>query len=127
MRNNFFLKKSFRVLEVFLRLSMVMFMVVSALSLQVHIVSASGDAPVITEGDTISRTMSEDGAPLPFSLTFNATDNEGDTLTWSVSSQALNGIATASGTGVSIVVGYVPTANYNGSDSFEFKCLMVHL
>ncbi len=74
--------------------------------------------PSITEGATISRTMSEDGAPTPFGLTLNATDPDGgDTLTWSVT-MAMHGSATAAGTGFSQVIGYTPIANYNGSDSF---------
>ena len=63
--------------------------------------------------------MSEDGAPTAFDLTLHATDGDvGDTLTWSISTPASNGTASASGTGASQVIGYTPTANYNGSDSF---------
>ncbi len=62
--------------------------------------------------------MSEDGAPTPFSLTLNATDPDDDTLYWSVITPPLHGSATASGTGFSKDIGYTPTANYNGSDSF---------
>jgi VCBS repeat-containing protein len=81
--------------------------------------SAANSAPVITEGDTASVSMSEDGAPTAFNLTLNATDaNPGDTLTWSISSAASHGTATASGTGALKVIGYTPAANYNGSDSF---------
>jgi len=75
--------------------------------------------PVITEGDSTSVTMSEDGGPTPFSLTLNATDVDNNSLTWSISTPASNGIATvASGTGLSTGIGYTPNANYNGSDSF---------
>jgi VCBS repeat-containing protein len=81
-------------------------------------VTAVNTAPVITEGDSISRTMSEDGSPTAFSLTLNATDSDGDTLTWSISTQAANGTASASGTGASKAIGYTPNANYNGPDSF---------
>ncbi len=75
-------------------------------------------APVITEGAITSVTMSEDGLPTAFSLTLNATDTDGDSLTWSISSGAGHGTATASGVGTSKAIGYSPTANYNGSDSF---------
>ena len=77
-------------------------------------------SPVITEGDSISRTMSEDGSPTAFSLTLNATDvdSDSDMLTWSISAGAANGTATASGTGLSTSIGYAPNLNYNGSDSF---------
>ncbi|VAW43361.1 hypothetical protein MNBD_CHLOROFLEXI01-2722 [hydrothermal vent metagenome] len=76
------------------------------------------DPPVITEADPVAVSMDEDGAPTPFSLTLNATDIEGDTITWSIQSQGSNGTATASGTGLSQAIGYTPNGNYNGSDSF---------
>ena len=76
-------------------------------------------APVITQGASVGVTMSEDGAPIAFVLTLDATDEDlGDTLTWSISSPASHGLATALGTGASKGIGYTPTTNYNGSDSF---------
>jgi len=62
--------------------------------------------------------MSEDGSPTAFSLTLHAADVDGDTLTWSISTPASHGAASASGTGTTKAIGYTPTANYNGSDSF---------
>lgn len=82
------------------------------------IVKQYNDAPVITEGDSIAVAMSEDGTPTAFSLTLNATDPESETITWSISGNAANGTASASGTGNSKVINYAPNANYNGSDSF---------
>ncbi len=84
-------------------------------------INAINDAPSITETGPVAVTMSEDGAPTPFSLTLNATDPENDTLTWSISSAATNGTATASGTGSSKAIGYTPNSNYNGSDSFDVQ------
>ncbi|MEA4921060.1 MAG: tandem-95 repeat protein, partial [Clostridiaceae bacterium] len=81
-------------------------------------ITAVNDAPVITEGDSTSVTMSEDGNPLAFSLTLNATDADADTITWSISSVALHGTASVSGTGASKAITYTPVANYSGSDSF---------
>jgi hypothetical protein len=79
-------------------------------------------APVITESDPKAVTMSEDGSPIAFSLTLNATDgNAGDTLTWSISTAALHGTASASGTGLSKAIGYTPTANWNTTDSFVVR------
>ena len=75
-------------------------------------------APVITESDPQAVTMSEDGAPTPFGLTLHATDADNDTLTWSISTPASHGSASASGTGASKDIGYTPTNNYNGADSF---------
>ena len=74
--------------------------------------------PVITEGETIAVSMSEDGSPDAFSLTLHATDGDSSTLTWSIATPAAHGTAAASGTGASKVIGYTPTANYNSTDSF---------
>jgi VCBS repeat-containing protein len=84
-------------------------------------VNAVNDAPIITQGSATGVTMSEDGAPTLFSLTLNATDAEGNTLTWSISTPAANGTASASGTGASKAIGYTPNANYAGSDSFAVQ------
>jgi len=81
-------------------------------------VGAVNDAPVITEGASINVTMSEDGSITPFSLTLHATDVDGDTLTWSISTPAGHGTASVSGTGPSKAITYTPTLNYIGSDSF---------
>ena len=75
--------------------------------------------PVITEGESTLVDMSEDGSPTAFDLTLHATDgNVGDTLTWSIATQATNGTASASGTGASMTVGYTPIADYGGTDVF---------
>ena len=75
-------------------------------------------APVITEGASINVTMSANGAFIPFNLVLNATDVNGDTLTWSILTQAVHGTAAASGTGGSMVINYTPAADYVGLDSF---------
>ena len=83
---------------------------------------AANLAPVISEGASTTISMSEDSSPTAFSLTLHATDaNVGDTLTWSVSSPASHGTATAAGTGASQVVAYSPLANYNGTDAFTVQ------
>lgn len=74
--------------------------------------------PVITEGDSTTVNMSEDGFPTAFTLTLNATDGNGDTLTWSIGTPAGHGTANAGGTGSSKAIGYTPDLNYNGADSF---------
>ncbi|MBL3616816.1 MAG: tandem-95 repeat protein [gamma proteobacterium endosymbiont of Lamellibrachia anaximandri] len=84
----------------------------------VTVIVSDNQAPVITEGVSTTVTMDEDGTPTPFSLTLNATDVEGDVLTWSIDTQATNGVASASGTGNSMAVTYVPVADFNGADSF---------
>lgn len=79
--------------------------------------------PVIEQGDgPLSVTMDEDGAPTAFvAPSISATDT--DSLTWFLATggEATNGTATVSGTGVSPTITYVPTANYNGSDSFTVE------
>ena len=79
--------------------------------------------PVITQGASVDVNMSEDSTPTPFSLTLNATDDESDTITWSIDTNASNGTASVSSspTGLSQVISYIPTANYNGTDSFVVK------
>ena len=74
--------------------------------------------PVITEGASTQVTMSEDGSPIAFDKTLNATDVDGDVLTWSISGAALHGIATTSGTGNSVELGYVPVTDFVGTDMF---------
>jgi len=81
-------------------------------------VMGGNNPAVITEGSSTNIVMSEDGSPLPFSLTLNATDPDGDTLAWSVKTQATNGTAAVSGTGPSKAISFTPAANYNGVDRF---------
>jgi formylglycine-generating enzyme required for sulfatase activity len=77
-------------------------------------------APVITQGASVARTMDEDGSPLAWNApTLNATDADGDTLTWSKASDPAHGTATVAGTGASpTTFTYAPMADWNGSDSF---------
>lgn len=78
--------------------------------------------PPVIAGDSVTNVvMSEDSSPVPFSLTVSASDRDGDTLTWSISTNAQHGTATVPGTGVSQVVSYTPVANYDGLDSFTVQ------
>src|SRR5690606_32557439 len=81
-------------------------------------VHAVNDATVITEGDSVNVSMSEDGTPTAFALTLNATDIDSSTLTWSVATAATNGTVVVSGTGNSKAIAYTPNTDYVGSDSF---------
>ncbi len=74
--------------------------------------------PHIVEGYSTNVIMSENGTPIPFDLTLNADDMDGDSLTWSIATQASHGTAIAFGTGNSMSIGYVPRFNYVGTDSF---------
>jgi hypothetical protein len=75
--------------------------------------------PVITGSSSI--TMSKNGSPTAFNLTLNASDAEGDTLTWSINNPASKGIASVSGTGTSKTIIYNPNTSYTGLDSFNVQ------
>ena len=81
--------------------------------------------PAIDQGPgPLPVTMSEDGDPTPWiAPTLSATDPDvGDTLMWSVLTQAGHGAAAVSGTGISpSEFTYVPTADWNGVDGFEVQ------
>ena len=67
------------------------------------------DAPVLAD---LELTTDEDVAG---SALLDATDADGDTLTFTISSEPTNGTASVDATGE---VTYTPDADYNGSDSF---------
>jgi hypothetical protein len=75
--------------------------------------------PVITEGDTVSVTMSEDNAPTPFALTLHATDADGNPLTWSKLTNPTFGSASINAT--TGVVKYTSPRNYYGPDAFNIQ------
>ncbi len=86
--------------------------------------------PVISQGATVSVSMSEDGSPTPFGLTLFAEDPENTALVWSlvfapikgeasVEAGAMsNGGSSTGGAIASAIVSYTPEANYSGNDSF---------
>ncbi|MFP6843727.1 MAG: Ig-like domain-containing protein, partial [Thalassolituus sp.] len=80
-------------------------------------VTPVNDAPEITQGATTTLSVEEDTLA---SLGLNATDIDtaATSLTWSVSSVAINGVASVTGTGSSKSVSYTPNADFNGSDEF---------
>ena len=85
-------------------------------------VNAVDDAPVITQGTSLStKTRNEDTTFTWTAAELNATDADtsSGSLTWSVDTNATNGVATVSGTGSSpATFSYVPDGNYSGGDSF---------
>lgn len=88
-------------------------------SLTVNItIEPVNDAPRITEGDSLTVEMSEDGDPTPFDLTLHAVDPESDPISWSLIQGPTNGEAQASGSGESLLVDYTPDPNFSGTDSF---------
>ncbi len=83
--------------------------------------------PVISNGDSIALTTPEDSTSTFYLV---ATDQDGDPLTWSVSTNPAHGTATfvaapgengstrGNDTGNEVHIQYTPAANYFGSDSF---------
>jgi hypothetical protein len=77
--------------------------------------------PVITQGEILSITHTEDTAWQGRS-SVSASDVDGQFLTWSLKEQALNGFAQVSGQGASPpVLEYIPNSNYSGMDSFQVE------
>ncbi|HNB35247.1 MAG TPA: S-layer homology domain-containing protein, partial [Anaerolineales bacterium] len=82
-------------------------------------VTVNSAPPVISEGASVNVTMSQNGLPIPFALTLNATDPNSDPLTWSIFSQGTNGVAgVVAGPASSTSVSYIPALNFFGTDSF---------
>jgi formylglycine-generating enzyme required for sulfatase activity len=82
---------------------------------------ATNHAPVIAEGASVNRTISEDGAPTPFDLTLHATDADGDSIGWWVLTPPSHGSATVRGQGTGMPIVYQPATNYYGSDNFTVQ------
>ncbi|MFL2928838.1 MAG: Ig-like domain-containing protein [Opitutales bacterium] len=80
-------------------------------------ITVVNDAPVISEANaTLNLSLTEDGT---FAYDLNASDVDGDTLSWTLSSAASNGTASInSGTGV---LSYSPGTNYSGNDSLTVQ------
>lgn len=77
-------------------------------------------APVITQGTAVSVTLSKNNTPTAFSRSLNATDGNGDSLAWTISTPAAHGTAgiVAPASGGTVALSYTPATNYTGSDSF---------
>ena len=79
-------------------------------------VASVNDAPVAN--DVTASTQSRTGnMRQAVTITLDATDVEGDDLTYSLVSDVSNGTTSLSGN----VVTYTPTANYDGTDTFTYK------
>ncbi len=83
----------------------------------------TNDSPVIAQGDAISVTLSANNSPTTFSRSLNATDANGNPLTWSIQTQAAHGSASvvAPATGGTVNLSYTPATNYTGGDSFVVR------
>ncbi len=87
----------------------------SAASAWAQVMNAS---PAIAEGDSLTVDMDEDASPQAFELALNASDSDGDALTWSITSSPAHGTAELSGAGGTRDITYTPAANTNGEDTF---------
>ncbi|MCK5876972.1 MAG: hypothetical protein KAG43_05000, partial [Candidatus Marithrix sp.] len=89
-------------------------------SLATFLGSVPNTAPIITQGSSTDiGSTSED---ISKSFTLNATDTEDNISSWSIITNPSHGsISGASGGGTSKTMSYIPTANWNGSDSFVIK------
>jgi len=76
-------------------------------------------APVITQGTNTALDAVKDGATATGTL--NATDADGDAITWSLTTAAAHGTAQVSGANTSCPISYVPAAGYAGTDSFVVR------
>ena len=75
----------------------------------------TNSAPVISQGSSHSISTNEDTHK---TITFTASDADGDSLTWSTQSQASQGTVYQYSAGG---FGYTPSSNYSGSDSFVVR------
>jgi hypothetical protein len=82
------------------------------------------EPPVITAGAGVTVSMSEDSAPIPFSLNLVANDSDSSVLSWSISTPATNGtasvVAGTTASGGSKTVNYTPDPNINGTGADSF-------
>ncbi|MEZ6057924.1 MAG: tandem-95 repeat protein [Planctomycetaceae bacterium] len=81
------------------------------------ITTVSGNSLVTAVGDNLSTP---EDTPLIFDPTANDTDNESDSITVVEFTQPTNGSLVDNGNGT---LTYTPTAEYNGTDSFEYVAI----
>ena len=82
-------------------------------------VSVEGGAVVITEGASLAFSAIMNGGAQPFTL--NATESNGNPLTWTISGAAQHGTAQATGNNTSAQITYTPAAAYFGADTFTVR------
>jgi len=79
-------------------------------------------APLIAQGGSISRVISQNNHPTAFAAALTASDTNGDPLTWNISSPATNGTASLTPTtGAAVTLGYTPTNDFTGNDAFTVR------
>jgi len=85
-------------------------------------VEINPNVPEITEGESVTVEMDEDGDPIGFILTLHASDHsdpDGENLVWSIAPRPVAiGDPETNETGNEAVIAYAPEPNYNGTDTF---------
>ncbi|KPA11800.1 conserved hypothetical protein, secreted, partial [Candidatus Magnetomorum sp. HK-1] len=82
----------------------------------------TNSAPLFTESSPITINLDEDSQPIPFSLTLNATDNDDDTIFWTILKNATHGKASVNAIeGTKQSINYLPMNNYHGTDTFSIQ------
>ena len=79
-------------------------------------VTVAPKAPQIALGSVTAINAVKNGPAVPLTLT--ATDAQGDTITWTVSTPATNGTAGVVSANTTGNVSYTPAAGFSGTDSF---------
>ena len=74
--------------------------------------------PVIQQGTSVLAVMKDNLPSSWVQPTITAIDENNETLTWSLHSQASSGAATVTGTGLTPTIVYVPNAEFIGNDAF---------
>jgi hypothetical protein len=80
-------------------------------------VTAVNDAPVANDVTASTTSKTQDMILLPVNITLDASDVDGDALTYSIVSDVSNGTTTLSDN----IVKYTPNDNYDGTDTFTYK------
>ncbi len=89
--------------------------------------SVKNDAPVITQGASVSVTLSEDSNPLAWvAPVLSATDEEGDAFRWAINQSPTQGSATLGSATDTSTLQYVPYPNADGTDVFIVQVSDIH-
>ena len=93
----------------------------SSVSQQINLSLANVNEPPVFSGATsLTLAMSEDGVPTPWPPpTFYASDPDGDSLNWTITTPANGTASFATSAASSREITYTPNANFFGTDTFN--------
>ncbi len=77
--------------------------------------------PVISQGDELETQIDPDATVKLASIQLDASDVDGDSLTWALDTDPKHGAASLSPNGNQLQISYVPDPDFNGSDSFTVR------